>query len=74
MGKDDNSSKDKNLEKTNAEQKNTIATLENELKKTEDPNAGPKVIQKGAQVHPKYEKNNKKIAATIQKETVAVKV
>ena len=73
MDKDKNSSKDKDLEKSNAEQKNTIATLENELKKTEDPNAGPKVIQKGAQVHPKYEKNTKKIAATIQKETVAVK-
>jgi len=73
MDKDKNSSKNKDLEKTNVEQENTIATLKNELKKTEDPNAGPKVIQKGYQVHPKYEKNTKKIPATIQKETVAVK-
>ncbi len=63
----DNSSKD--LEKTNSEQANKIATLENEIKKTQDPNAGPKIIQKGAQVHPKYQRNNKKIAATLPKVT-----
>lgn len=67
MGKDDNSSK--NLERTTAEQANKIATLENELKKTQDPNAGPKIIQKGAQLHPKYQRNNKKIAATLPKVT-----
>ncbi len=77
MGKDDNSSKDnssKDLEKTNADQANKIATLENELKKKEDPNAGPKIIQKGSQIHPKYQKNDKKIAATIPKKVVAPKV
>jgi len=73
MGKDDDSSKDKDLVKKNAEQENTIATLENEIKKNEDPNAGPKIIQKGAQTHPKYQRNNKKIAATIPKKVVAKK-
>lgn len=63
----DNSSKD--LEKTNAEQANTIATLKNEAKKNQDPNAGPKIIQKGSQLHPKYQRNNKKIAATLPKVT-----
>ena len=74
MGKDDNSSKDKDLKKTNAEQANTIATLKNELKKKEDPNAGPKIIQKGAQIHPKYRRNNIKIAGTIPKKVTAPKV
>jgi len=46
MTKDDNSSKGIELEKTNAEQANKIATLENELKKSGDPNAGPRIIQK----------------------------
>jgi len=68
----DDSSKDKDLEKTNAEQANTIAALKNEVKKSEDPNAGPKIIQKGTQVHPKYQKNNIKIPATIPKELLAL--
>lgn len=72
MGRDDNSSK--NLEKINSEQANKIATLENEIKKTQDPNAGPKIIQKGAQLHPKYQRNNVKIAATIPKKVTAAKV
>ena len=72
--KDKNSSKDKDLQKTNADQANTIATLKNELKKQEDPNAGPKIIQKGHQIHPKYQRNNIKIPATIPKKTVAAKV
>lgn len=72
MGRDDNSSK--NLEKTNSEQANEIATLKNEIKKHEDPNAGPKIIQKGAQLHPKYQRNNVKIAATIPKKVTAARV
>lgn len=72
--KNKNSSKEKDLKKTNAEQENTIAVLENELKKKEDPNAGPKIIQKGSQVHPKYQRNNQKIAATIPKKVIAAKV
>ena len=75
MGKDDNSSdvssNNSKLERKNAEQANKIATLENEVKKNSDPNAGPKIIQKGAQLHPKYQRNNKKIAATIPKVTPA---
>ena len=49
------------------EQANTIARLENEIRKQGDPNATPKIIQKGSQVHPKYQRNNNKIAATIPK-------
>ena len=64
MGKDNSSD---NLEKTNADQANTIARLENEVKKKGDPNAGPKIIQKGDQLHPKYQKNKKQIPATISK-------
>lgn len=64
MGKDENSS---DLKKENSEQANKIATLENEIKKTSDPNAGPKIIQKGNQVHPKYQKNTETVAATIPK-------
>jgi len=67
MGKDNDSSKDNELQKTNADQANTIATLENEVKKLNDPNSGPRIIQKGAQLHPKYQKNSKKIAATLPK-------
>jgi len=67
MGKE-NSSDDSDLKKTNAEQANTIATLENEKKKLDDPNAGPRIIQKGNQAHPKYQKNKKQIPATIPKE------
>ncbi len=64
MGKENSSDK---LEKKNAEQANKIATLENEAKKNADPNEGPKVIQKGNQIHPKYQKNNKTILATLPK-------
>ena len=67
MGRD-NSSDNSNLEKQNAEQANTIATLQNEKKKNEDPNAKPLVIQKGSQLHPKYQRNKIKIAATLPKE------
>lgn len=56
------------LQKTNDDQANVIATLEEERKKTEDPNAGPRVIKKGNQAHPKYQRNNQKISATIPKE------
>jgi len=67
MGRD-TSAKDTNLEKQNAEQMNTIATLQNELEKKNDPNAKPIVIQKGSQLHPKYQRNKIKIAATLPKE------
>lgn len=68
MGKDD-SSKIKDLEKTSEDQANTIAKLENEIKQVSDPNKSPKIIQKGAQLHPKYQRNKIQISATIPKET-----
>lgn len=68
MGADkDSSEKIKQLEKTAEDQANTIAKLENEIKKLGDPNKNPKIIQKGSQVHPKYQKNKNKISATIPK-------
>jgi len=65
MGDKDSSNKIEALEKTAENQANTIAKLENEIKKISDPNKDPRVIQKGKQIHPKYERNKKKIAATI---------
>lgn len=59
--------KENNFDKI-IEQENKITTLEKELEKSTDPNAKPRVIQKGNQVHPKYQKNNKTISATIPKE------
>ena len=56
------------LEKNSEDQANTIAKLENEIKKLGDPNANPRIIQKGNQVYPKYQRNNKMISATIPKE------
>ena len=68
MGDDkDSSNKITQLEKTSQNQANTIAKLENEIKKLTDPNAEPRIIQKGQQVHPKYIKNKKVIAATLPK-------
>ena len=64
MGKDN--SKVEQSQKTIDEQANTIAKLKNEVKKLGDPNAGPRIIQKGNQVHPKYQRNKIKVAATIQ--------
>ncbi len=66
MAKDDDS-KIKQLQKTTEQQANTIARLENDIKKLGDTNASPRIIQKGNQVHPKYERNKIKIAATIPK-------
>ncbi len=66
--KEDSSKKISELEKKSSDQANTIAKLENEIKKLGDPNAEPRIIQKGKQVHPKYQKNSKTIAATIPKE------
>ena len=69
MAKDkDNSSKIKDLEKTTEDQANTIAKLENEIKQVSDPNKTPKIIQKGTQKHPKYQRNKTQISATIAKE------
>ena len=65
MGKE-NTSEIEKLQKTSENQANTIATLKNEIKKLGDPNAEPKIIQKGNQVHPKYQRNKIKVAATIQ--------
>ena len=48
-------------------QANEIETLKNEVAKKNDPNAKPRTITKGDQVHPKYQKNNIKIAATLPK-------
>lgn len=68
MGEDNSSKKISELEKTSADQANTIAKLENEIKKIGDPNKTPKIIQRGNQVHPKYEKNKITVAATLPKE------
>ena len=58
----------KQLQKTSDNQANTIATLKNEIKKLGDSNASPRIIQRGNQVHPKYQKNKIKVAATLPKE------
>lgn len=58
----------KQLQKTSDNQANTIARLENDLKKLGDSNASPRIIQRGNQVHPKYQKNKIKVAATLPKE------
>ena len=63
----ENNSKIAELEKTAESQANTIATLENEVKKLGDPNKTPRIIQKGSQRHPKYQRNNTIIAATMPK-------
>ena len=60
-------SKLETLQKKSEDQANTIATLKNEVKKLGDPNADPRIIQRGNQVHPKYLKNKVKVAATLQK-------
>jgi len=65
MGDKDSSNKIEELQKTAESQANTIAKLENEIKKISDPNKDPRVIQKGKQKHPKYQRNNEKIPATI---------
>lgn len=63
-----NSSGNPELEKEVEKQSNTIARLENDLKRLGDPNSKPRIIQKGNQVHPTYVKNTDKIAPTIPKE------
>ncbi len=62
----ENSSELKALQKTSDDQANTIARLENDIKKLGDSNASPRIIQKGNQKHPKYQKNAVKVAATLQ--------
>lgn len=57
----------KDLQKTSDNQANTIAKLENDIKKLGDSNASPRIIQRGNQVHPKYQKNTTKVAATLPK-------
>ncbi len=52
---------------TVVEQENKIARLENDIKKLGDKNAGPRVIQKGNQKHPEFQKNDIVIPATIPK-------
>jgi len=54
--------------KISEDQANTIARLENDIKKLGDVNASPRIIQRGNQKHPKYVSNNDKISATIAKE------
>lgn len=76
MGKDDvssNNSESSELQKKVQDQANDIAKLENEIKKISDPNKTPKIIQKGEQRHPKYERNDKQIPATLPKETDTTK-
>lgn len=75
MGKNDsnetNDSKDitvQDLQQIVEKQENTIARLENEIKKVADPNDSPRIIQKGRQRHPKFQSNNNKIPATLPKE------
>jgi len=65
MGDKDSSNKIEELQKTAETQANTIAKLENEIKKISDPNKDPRIIQKGKQTHPKYQRNKEKIPATI---------
>ena len=64
-----NSSGNTDVKKQLDSQANTIAKLENEIKKLGDPNVTPRIIQKGNQKHPKYQRNDDKIAATIPKVT-----
>ena len=73
MADKDSSKKIDELEKTiikNAktveDQANTIARLENDIKKVSDPNTEPRIIQRGKQKNPIYRKNRDKIAATIE--------
>jgi len=74
MGKDDNSSKKiEELQKTADQQANTIAKLENEIKKLGDVNASPRIIQRGKQRHPKFVSNNIKTPATLPKEEPVTK-
>lgn len=68
MAKDDNSSEFEKLQKQVEDQANTIAKLENEIKKLGDTNATPRIIQKGNQKHPKFVKNKTQVSATILKE------
>ncbi len=69
MGKDSqNSSGLTDLQKKVEDQANTIAKLENEIKKLGDTNANPRIIQKGNQRHPKFQKNKIKVSATIPRE------
>ena len=69
MGKDKhNSSEIEELQKTAEQQANTIAKLENEIKQLGDPNKTPKIIQKGSQKHPKYQRNKIQVTATLPKE------
>jgi len=65
---DKNSSEVDKLKKTTEAQANEITFLKNEIKKLGDPNAEPRIIQRGNQVHPKYERNKIKIPATLPKE------
>lgn len=64
----DSSKKIADLEKSNSDNQNTIARLENDIKKLGDTNANPRIIQKGNQRHPKYQRNKKTVPATIPKE------
>jgi len=64
MGKDKTK---KNSSDEVQELKNENETLKNEVAKKKDPNAKPRTITKGDQVHPKYRKNTIKIAATLPK-------
>ena len=70
MGKGDDSSKISGLQKTVDNQANTIAKLENDMKKLGDVNATPRIIQKGNQRHPHFVKNKLKTVATITIETL----
>jgi hypothetical protein len=63
----ENNSKLETLQKKSEEQANTIARLENDIKKLGDSNSSPRIIQRGNQLHPKYEKNTIKVAATLPK-------
>ena len=72
MGKDESSKKIEELQKTAEDQANTIARLENEIKKLGDVNATPRIIQKGKQTHPKFVSNNIRTLATLPKEEPAL--
>ncbi len=47
--------------------KNENETLKDEVAKNNDPNAKPRTIKKGNQVHPKYQKNTDKVVAVLPK-------
>lgn len=66
MAKDTSETKGNDSDKIQ-KQKNEIETLKQEVAKKNDPNAKPRTITKGDQVHPVYQKNNIKIAATLPK-------